>query len=120
MEVSHASVYCSLRRCVFRGCHSFHRSAGSACVAEKDGYRFEYTSELTPAGLVRFSGRSLERDGPFDLTMDQKGRVTGEVDGTPVKFSVGKAKRDRIVAGLATSSARAELASAAHNPPAAR
>lgn len=69
-------------------------------IVERDGYRFSYRSELTPDGLVRFYGEDLDTGRRFHLVLDKDGDVTGEVGGTPVRFSVARAKRDRVAAHL--------------------
>ncbi len=89
-------------------------------VGEQDGYRFEYRAVVAATGVVRISGRSLDRNGPFDLLVDRRGRVTGAVDGTPVEFRVAQSKRDQLVAELTGEEKREQLASATSNPPADR
>jgi hypothetical protein len=89
-------------------------------VGEMDGYRYEYRAKVAANGLVRISGRSLDRDGPFDLVVDRRGRVTGAVDGRPVDFRIVQSKRDRLVAELTGGEKREQLASATSNPPADR
>ncbi|MDB5670478.1 MAG: hypothetical protein JWO25_1437 [Alphaproteobacteria bacterium] len=60
----------------------------------------EFTATMTPTGIVSIEGRYLDTGGRFAYLVDQEGRVSGHIDGTEVSFSVGKAKRDRLVAQL--------------------
>lgn len=69
-------------------------------VAEKDGFRFEYAKELQPGGRVRIYGRYLDINEPFSFVVEPSGTVHGEVGRVPVRFSVGRKDRDRLIASV--------------------
>ena len=57
-------------------------------VTKKDGFHFEYTTELRSDDHIHIYGRDLDRRNKFSLVVAPDGRVSGSFDKTPVSFSV--------------------------------
>lgn len=73
-------------------------AAPAQIVAEKDGYKFEYTSTIAPGGKVLIAGRMMNPDAPFTYEIEPNGAVHGYVDGSPVSFSISAGQHDALVA----------------------
>ena len=84
-------------------------------VAKKDGFRFEYAKELQPGDRVRIYGRYLDINEDFSFVVEPSGAVHGEVGRVPVRFSVGRKERDKLIASVK----RAEPAIMAQSQPSA-
>lgn len=69
-------------------------------VAKKDGFHFEYAKELQPGDRVRIYGRYLDINEAFSFVVEPSGAVHGEVGRVPVRFSVGRKERDRLIASV--------------------
>ena len=68
-------------------------------VFENDGDTFRYTSELQ-GEYVYIVGSIVESGERFNLTVKPNRRVVGDFAGRPVKFSVSKRVRDRLIEKL--------------------
>lgn len=90
-----------------------HAADPEMVVAEKDGFRFEYAKELQPGDRVRIYGRYLDINEAFSFVVEPNGTVHGEVGRVPVRFSVGRKERDRLIASVKA----AEPASLAQSTP---
>jgi len=82
-------------------------------IAEKDGYKFEYVTQVEGDKVV-LDGRFLDKAQKFTFTVLANGRVYGSVDGTPVEFAISRKQHDQLVSELATEQrlAGSELATA--------
>jgi hypothetical protein len=82
-------------------------------MAEKDGYKFEYVTQVD-GGKVVLDGRLLDNSQKFTFTVLADGRVYGSVGGTPVEFAISRKQRDRLMSDLAAEQqlAGSELATA--------
>lgn len=77
-------------------------------TAERDGYRFEYSTSLEENDTVRIEGKMLDNGERFRLVVRPDGRVRGEFGARPVSFAVGKATSTRLLADLKTERALAQ------------
>lgn len=68
-------------------------------VAEKDGYRFEYTAEIQGDQVV-IKGRDLNEREKFSFVVEPTGSVHGYYGFTPVRFSVPKARQSALFTSL--------------------
>ncbi len=76
--------------------------------AEKDGYRFEYSTQLAGGDRVLIKGRMLDDPEEFEFTVDPRGRVRGEVGSRSVLFWIGKEASERLLADLKSERALAQ------------
>lgn len=63
--------------------------AASAQEFTRDGETYQYVAQREANGAVHLTGLSKTSNAPFDLTI-AKGRVHGEMNGTPVAFTVSE------------------------------
>lgn len=73
-------------------------AAPATTVAEQDGYKFQYTSTVVDGGKVVIAGTMLNPTAPFTYTVESDGEVHGQVDGTPVEFTISRAQHDALMA----------------------
>jgi hypothetical protein len=75
--------------------------APAANDADQDENRFDYRTELKPAGIIAIDGRRVDDGSPFSLKFENSGRVTGKVAGSRVSFWVSAAAHRRLLTRLA-------------------
>jgi hypothetical protein len=80
-------------------------AATPTTVAEQDGYKFEYTTQVVDGGKVVISGKMLNPSEPFTYTVEPNGRVHGQVDGAPVDFAISGKQRNELLAEVQADSA---------------
>jgi hypothetical protein len=61
---------------------------------------FRYTTQIDGSDRIRIVGMFLETKDPFDLVVRPNGWVKGQVGASPVEFSIGRKRRDAVVAHL--------------------
>lgn len=67
---------------------------------ERDGMRFEYSTQLNDRDTIGIKGRFLDNYEKFKLVVKPSGRVTGTMGDRPVDFSIARVDRDNLVAQL--------------------
>jgi hypothetical protein len=79
-------------------------ASAAPVTAEKDGYKFEYTTRVVDGGKVVISGKMLNPSEPFTYTVEPNGQVHGEVDGAAVDFAISGKQHDELLAEVEADS----------------
>lgn len=72
-------------------------------TGEKDGVRFDYTSEMRPDGQLIIQGTYLNTGEKFGLTVSRHGHVDGWVGPAWVDYDVSPEVRDQAAEALGSS-----------------
>ena len=78
-------------------------TSGAPAANDAGGHenRFDYRTELKPAGIIAIDGRRVDDDSAFSLRLAHSGKVTGKVAGADVSFWVSAAAHRRLFTRLA-------------------
>lgn len=75
-------------------------AAPAQVVAEKDGLKFEYRTQVAD-GKVVLDGRLLNEPEKFKFTVERDGYVHGNVGDQDVNFTISRKDHDALIAEVA-------------------